>query len=131
MVATCTHIDTHEIWWQVAPIEIVIATCNQAGMDKSEKYPSALAERFQIRMPEGLRDKIRAAAEKNNRSMNSEIISRLEDTFLPLVERVVQHEDSTLDEGERYDVSKKSFEIRLTKEQVDALFKAAKDEQGS
>jgi hypothetical protein len=48
------------------------------------KYPSQLAERFQIRMPDGLRDKIRAAAEENKRSMNTEIIARLEESFNPL-----------------------------------------------
>ncbi|MCF7647312.1 Arc family DNA-binding protein [Bacillus subtilis] len=48
-------------------------------MSDDSKYPSQLAERFQIRMPDGLRDRIREAAEKNNRSMNAEIIHRLED----------------------------------------------------
>lgn len=32
-------------------------------------------------MPDGLRDRIRDAAEKNNRSMNAEIIERLEASF--------------------------------------------------
>lgn len=48
-----------------------------------QKYPSQLAERFQIRMPDGLRDKIREAAEANKRSMNTEIIARLEESFDP------------------------------------------------
>jgi len=42
-----------------------------------EKYPSQLAERFQVRMPDGLRDQLRLAAERSGRSMNSEIIARL------------------------------------------------------
>ncbi len=46
-----------------------------------DKFPSQLAERFQIRMPEGMRDALREAAEKNGRSMNTEIITRLEDSF--------------------------------------------------
>lgn len=41
------------------------------------KYPSEEAERFQIRLPDGLRDEISAAASANCRSMNSEIIIRL------------------------------------------------------
>jgi len=45
------------------------------------KYPSQLAERFQIRMPDGLRDRIAEAAKANSRSMNSEIVARLEDSF--------------------------------------------------
>jgi len=43
-----------------------------------QKYPSQLAERFQIRMPDGLREQIRRHAEANKRSMNAEIISLLE-----------------------------------------------------
>jgi len=46
-----------------------------------KKYPSDLAERFMIRMPDGLRDKIRAVAEKNRRSMNAEIILQLERAY--------------------------------------------------
>lgn len=37
--------------------------------------------RFLVRMPDGMRDRLREAAEANNRSMNSEIVSRLEQTF--------------------------------------------------
>lgn len=47
-------------------------------MSGDTKYPSQTAERFQIRMPDGLRDRIRAAAERNGRSMNTEIIATLE-----------------------------------------------------
>jgi hypothetical protein len=36
---------------------------------------------FKLRMPEGLRQKIEAEAEKANRSMNSEILWRLGQTF--------------------------------------------------
>jgi hypothetical protein len=45
------------------------------------KYPSELAERFQIRMPEGLRGRIREAADDANRSMNAEIIHILAEHF--------------------------------------------------
>ncbi|MCD1266075.1 hypothetical protein B5M44_19190 [Shinella sumterensis] len=46
-----------------------------------KKYPSQLAERFQIRLPDGLRDRIRASAATNNRSMNAEIVNALEFAF--------------------------------------------------
>lgn len=49
--------------------------------DVIHKYPSQEADRFQVRMPEGLRDKLREAAAANGRSMNAEIVKRLEDTF--------------------------------------------------
>jgi len=51
------------------------------GMSDKEKYPSELAERFQIRLPPGLRDRIKATAEANGRSMNTEIVSTLEDAY--------------------------------------------------
>lgn len=39
--------------------------------------------RSQFRLPAGLADKLRAAAEANNRSMNAEIVARLEQSFSP------------------------------------------------
>lgn len=44
-------------------------------------YPSDVQERFMVRLPDGMRAKIAAEAERNNRSMNSEIVARLERTF--------------------------------------------------
>lgn len=58
------------------------------GMSEDEKYPSELAERFQVRMPEGLRDRIRQASERTGRSMNSEIVLRLEQSFVWPQERL-------------------------------------------
>lgn len=52
--------------------------------DENAKYPSELAERFQVRFPAGMRERIKAAAEANNRSMNAEIVKRLEDSFYPV-----------------------------------------------
>lgn len=51
-----------------------------------EKYPSEEAERFQVRMPPGLRDRIKLAASKNKRAMNTEIVARLEQSFLVKIE---------------------------------------------
>ena len=36
------------------------------------------ADKFALRMPDGMRDQIAAVAEANNRSMNAEIVARLE-----------------------------------------------------
>lgn len=36
------------------------------------------AEQYTVRFPDGLRDRIKSAAEANNRSMNAEIVARLE-----------------------------------------------------
>lgn len=50
-------------------------------MSEKDKYPSELAERFQVRLPAGLRDRIKAEAERNGRSMNTEIVSTLEEAY--------------------------------------------------
>ena len=39
------------------------------------------AEGFMLRMPDGLRDRVKAYAEKNGRSMNTEIVRALEESF--------------------------------------------------
>lgn len=46
-------------------------------------FPSETQERFIIRFPDGMRDRIKEAAEANNRSMNAEIVARLEGSFDP------------------------------------------------
>lgn len=43
-----------------------------------EPYPSELAARFMLRLPEYLHEQIKADAAANNRSMNAEIVARLQ-----------------------------------------------------
>lgn len=43
---------------------------------------SRTAEKFVVRLPDGMRDQISDIAERNHRSMNSEIIARLEQSML-------------------------------------------------
>lgn len=38
-------------------------------------------DKFIVRMPDGMRERIRLAAERNNRSMNAEIVNALERAF--------------------------------------------------
>lgn len=45
---------------------------------KKKPYPSETQERFIVRLPDGMRDRIAAEAKANNRSMNAEIVARLE-----------------------------------------------------
>lgn len=45
------------------------------------KYPSDEVDKTLLRFPPGLRDRIRAEAEANGRSLNSEIVARLEASF--------------------------------------------------
>nr|WP_111300346.1 Arc family DNA-binding protein [Paracoccus saliphilus] len=39
------------------------------------------AEQYTVRFPDGLRDRIKAAADANNRSMNAEIVATLEEKY--------------------------------------------------
>ena len=41
--------------------------------NRPNKFPSRQLDQFNIRLPDGLRDKIKEMAEQNNRSMNAEI----------------------------------------------------------
>ncbi len=54
-------------------------------MDK-KPYPSELQDRFIVRMPDGMRDRIKAAAEASGRSMNAEIVQALQ-AYYDIVER--------------------------------------------
>lgn len=49
----------------------------------SQNTPSRDLNKFIVRLPEGMRERIAAKAKENNRSMNAEIVSRLERTLLP------------------------------------------------
>lgn len=46
-----------------------------------ELPPSRVAEQFVVRFPDGMRGRIAEAAKANNRSMNAEIVARLEESF--------------------------------------------------
>lgn len=46
-------------------------------------YPSEELERFIVRLPDGMRDDIAKMAKVNGRSMNSEIVARLAESFEP------------------------------------------------
>lgn len=47
-------------------------------MAKGE-YPSDKADQYMLRFPEGMRDRLKAAADRIGRSMNAEIIARIQD----------------------------------------------------
>ena len=46
-----------------------------------KSYPSDKADQYIVRFPDGLRDRLKDEAAKNNRSMNAEIVARLEESF--------------------------------------------------
>jgi plasmid stability protein len=43
--------------------------------------PSQSQDKFIVRLPDGMRERIKAEAEANNRSMNAEIVARLDASF--------------------------------------------------
>ncbi|MGA0564149.1 Arc family DNA-binding protein [Ancylobacter sp. VNQ12] len=70
----------------------------------ADQFPSEAADRFQVRLPDGLRARIKAHAEQQGRSMNTEIVRVLEEAFpAPLDELGSIHLDAlvwaTIDSG--------------------------------
>lgn len=51
-------------------------------MADRSSYPSEQADKYLLRLPDGMRERLKAAAQENNRSMNAEIVARLEQSFL-------------------------------------------------
>ncbi len=47
----------------------------------SSEFPSRRLDKFVLRLPDGMRDKIGIAARNNKRAMNAEIVARLELSF--------------------------------------------------
>jgi hypothetical protein len=47
------------------------------------RYPSDNIDKMLVRFPQGLRERIKANAQSNRRSMNSEIVFHLERIFAP------------------------------------------------
>ncbi|NEH85293.1 Arc family DNA-binding protein [Rhizobium leguminosarum bv. trifolii] len=62
------------------------------------KKPGRGSDQFPLRLPDGMRDRIKDAADKNGRSMNAEIVAALEEAY---PERSTFHEElSFMDEIE-------------------------------
>lgn len=54
------------------------------------KEPVQPEDKYTVRFPDGMRDRLKAEAEANNRSLNAEIIARLESSFSPQNEALMQ-----------------------------------------
>lgn len=53
-------------------------------MEKETRAPTTRdSDKYIVRMPEGMRDRIAASAKLNNRTMNAEIVARLQQSFEP------------------------------------------------
>ncbi len=56
--------------------------------------PGRGSDQFPLRLPDGMRDRLKDEAQKNKRSMNAEIIARLEASFTaPFREDVLVNQD--------------------------------------
>ena len=49
--------------------------------NKKSVFPSDVADKFLLRLPDGMRDQLKASAKEGNRTMNAEIVNRLEFSF--------------------------------------------------
>lgn len=50
-------------------------------MENKDAFPSDVADKVLVRMPDGMRDKLKAAAKASKRTMNAEIVARLEESL--------------------------------------------------
>lgn len=81
-------------------------------MTKKPPAPSDTADKFMLRLPDGMRDRLKEEAAKNKRSLNAEIVARLDESFeiaktLPVVSGALDSlEDSIRQNREMVDVSR-------------------------
>ncbi|MBE8597931.1 Arc family DNA-binding protein [Xenorhabdus sp. BG5] len=88
----------------------------------TKKYPSQEMDRFNVRMPAGMRDEITKIAEKNGRSMNTEIVMMLQDGIDNAHNASLSHQRIELDPGG--DTSP-TISINIDKEKYNAAISKA------
>lgn len=76
------------------------------------RAPSQKLDQYMLRLPDGMRDQIKLAAEANNRSMNAEIIAALTDWLSRKSEAEVEAE-SLRRAAEEVVVQREYLEVRL------------------
>lgn len=78
------------------------------------KEPLQPQDKYVLRLPNGMRDRIKAAAEANNRSMNAEIVARLEATLDGKAEKkLLEFAVQAATTQARYDVIDESFQLTV------------------
>ncbi len=80
--------------------------------EEVKSYNSRNADKFVVRLPEGMRQRIAEVAKNYHRSMNSEIVSRLESSLR--TETCIQHEFDAEDTADLVAESGKTINIDLT-----------------
>jgi len=82
---------------------------------KTTAFPSHELDRFIVRLPDGMRARIQEEADKNGRSMNAEIVVRLEESFRSprreqnLMDSLQRHETLLLEAVERIEALDPEF----------------------
>jgi plasmid stability protein len=59
-----------------------------------KEFPSDKLDQYIVRFPDGMRDRLKVAAAANKRSLNAEIISRLEASFLDVPKLDILNSDT-------------------------------------
>lgn len=62
---------------------IYLVNCNRYAFSMSDQSPSRSLDKIIIRLPDGLKERIRRVAERNDRSVNAELLVLLERTYPP------------------------------------------------
>lgn len=89
-------------------------------MSREDLPPSRTAEQFVVRFPDGMRDRIAEAAKVAGRSMNAEIVARLQSTFKP--------EQQALDFGSlSNDIQGLREEMQTHQQMIESLIKRGAD----
>lgn len=100
-----------------------------------QHYTSRTADKFVVRLPEGMRDRIAEVAKQHHRSMNSEIIARLEHSLLDLPSLPEQPSRQALDAQRLEDLNHPERELlvrfrEMSRRQQNALLALLASELG-
>lgn len=83
-------------------------------MSEKQAYPSDAADKVLVRMPDGMRGRLKDAAKSNNRTMNAEIVARLDESF----QATASTEEQAFQEG--YESASLRIEVERLREQLHA-----------
>ncbi len=80
-------------------------------MDK-KPYPSDAADKFVLRLPEGMRERIAEFAKQAGRSMNAEIVARISESYTTQLRSEINTLDLTLKDHLIWDLIAETIQIR-------------------
>lgn len=86
-IATCYGAKYIYLIFILYPVDILYFSIVVSGvivMSEREAYPSEKADKFLLRLPDGMRDKLKQSAKAASRTMNAEVVARLEGSFTGL-----------------------------------------------